>query len=423
MSLPRYPEYKDSGESWLGHVPAHWEILALRRFIDLRSGEAITAEHINELGEYPVYGGGGLRGYTTSFTHDGEFAIIGRQGALCGNINYGIGRFWASEHAVVATPRMPLVTRWLGETLRMMNLNQYSVSAAQPGLSVDIVSRLKVGVPPLEEQHAIGLFIDRETAKIDALIAEQERLVALLAEKRQAVITQAVTKGLDPSVPMKDSGLEWLGEIPSHWEVARLRDLASMSSGHTPDKKVPEYWVNATTPWLSLKDTAEMRSAGHIRSTHTYVTEAGIANSSARIIAAGAVALCRDASVGDCAILDVPMAVSQHFISWECSRELLPHYLLAVFRCMRGEFERLSTGATIKTIGMPEIRALKVPAPPIDEQEAIVTYLAESAMTHSAMTTVALREIELLRERRAALISAAVTGQIDVRGLTDAEAA
>jgi len=136
MSLPRYPEYKASGVKWLGEVPGHWEVLKLKRICALRSGDGITSEDIAEEGDYPVYGGNGLRGYTSKFTHEGKYALIGRQGALCGNVNYANGKFWASEHAVVVSPIKMVVTTWLGELLRAMNLNQYSITAAQHGLAV-----------------------------------------------------------------------------------------------------------------------------------------------------------------------------------------------------------------------------------------------------------------------------------------------
>jgi type I restriction enzyme, S subunit len=154
-------------------VPEHWETCAIKRIVRMQSGESITAESIKETGDFPVFGGNGLRGYTSAFTHDGEFVLNGRQGALCGNINYAAGKFWASEHAVVASPVAPAATRWLGEMMRAMNLNQYSVAAAQPGLSVDLVANIRTVRPPLTEQTAIAEFLDRETGKIDELVAEQ----------------------------------------------------------------------------------------------------------------------------------------------------------------------------------------------------------------------------------------------------------
>lgn len=142
---------------------------------------------------YPVYWGNGLRGYTDSFTHSGNYVLIGRQGALCGNINYAHGEFWASEHAVVVTPLEKCDYRWLGESLRNMNLNQYSLSAAQPGIAIDRISALKIAVPPFEEQELITGYLDHETSKIDGLLSAIKDSIALLKERRSALITAAVT--------------------------------------------------------------------------------------------------------------------------------------------------------------------------------------------------------------------------------------
>jgi type I restriction enzyme, S subunit len=201
MSFPKYPKYKDSGVERLVDVPDHWDVVALKRITNLKSGDSITGDSIDETGDYPVLGGNGLRGYTSAFTHDGHFVVIGRQGALCGNINYSTGKFWASEHAVVASPLKRVETVWLGEMLRAMNLNQHSVSAAQPGLSMEFVGNLRTVLPPIADQTKIAAFLGEETSKIDALVEEQRRLIELLKEKRQAVISHAVTKGLNPNAP------------------------------------------------------------------------------------------------------------------------------------------------------------------------------------------------------------------------------
>jgi type I restriction enzyme S subunit len=423
MSFPRYPEYRDSGVEWLGEVPGHWGTCALKRVVAMQSGESITGEAIEESGDYPVFGGNGLRGYTSAFTHDGHFALIGRQGALCGNINYATGRFWASEHAVVATPIKPISTIWLGELLRAMNLNQYSVAAAQPGLSVDLVGRIGICLPPLPEQTQIAAFLDRETAKIDALVAEQEKLIALLKEKRQAVISHAVTKGLDPSVAMKDSGVEWLGEVPAHWEVMKMKWIAEMQSGHTPDKKVAAYWDDGDIPWVSLNDTGYLKDNDYISETAYSINQLGIENSSARLLPPRVVVFSRDATIGRCAITTRPMAVSQHFIAWVCGASMIPEFLLLRLRSMTHELDRLTTGATLKTIGMPDVRTIVTPVPPLREQEGIIDWVSDQINRIDGLVAQALRAVDLLQERRTALISAAVTGKIDVRGLEVLEAA
>ena len=191
--LDPHPKLKPSGIDWLGEVPEHWDAKQLRRLAHLQSGEAITTEEMEDGGNYPVYGGNGIRGFTTNFTHCGEFILIGRQGAQCGNINYASTEFWASEHAIVVSPIEGWSTRWMGELLRAMDLNQYSQSAAQPGLSVDRILALSVPVPPSCEQHTIANFIEHETAKINRLVAKIEIAIERLNEYRTALITAAVT--------------------------------------------------------------------------------------------------------------------------------------------------------------------------------------------------------------------------------------
>jgi len=184
---------KPSGVEWLGDIPKHWEVKRLKHLADLKSGEGITSENIKEIGEYPVYGGNGLRGYFDSFTHEGSFVLIGRQGALCGNVNYGSGRFWASEHAVVCTLKDDYNTRWFGELLRTMNLNQYSVAAAQPGLSVENLKVLQIPVPPVSEQQFIVSHIEKESIQLDTIIEKCKKQIKLLKEYRTTLISEVVT--------------------------------------------------------------------------------------------------------------------------------------------------------------------------------------------------------------------------------------
>jgi type I restriction enzyme S subunit len=192
-----YPAYKESGVPWLGQVPEHWDVLRLKYVARLRSGESITSERIEETGDYPVYGGNGIRGFTSSFTHEGEFVLIGRQGALCGNINYANGKFWASEHAVVVHPLRKCLTHWLGELLRAMNLNQYSLAAAQPGLAVERIQNVAIPFPPIAEQEQLDQYIKDRLNTFDAAIAAARREIELLREYRERLIADVVTGKVD----------------------------------------------------------------------------------------------------------------------------------------------------------------------------------------------------------------------------------
>jgi len=188
---------KASGVEWLGQIPRDWGLRALKRLATFRAGTAITADHISASGEYPVYGGNGIRGFTSSYTHEGDFPLIGRQGALCGCVCFASGRFWPSEHAVVVTPGLDADARWLAHLLAAMSLNTYSESAAQPGLAVGTVSTLLVPVPSLEEQRELVAVVEQVTAKIDALTSRVREGIDRLREYRTALISAAVTGKID----------------------------------------------------------------------------------------------------------------------------------------------------------------------------------------------------------------------------------
>lgn len=184
---------KKSGIDWLGEVPSHWNIRRIKDIAELRSGDAIQSEDITPTGVYPVYGGNGLRGYTSSFTHDGHFVLIGRQGALCGNINYANGKFWATEHAVVVTLLRKYETLWLGELLRVMNLNQYSNAAAQPGLAVDRIKFLRLPLPPPTEQIRITQYLKDIILQTRKMTAYLEVQIATLTAYRKSLVHECVT--------------------------------------------------------------------------------------------------------------------------------------------------------------------------------------------------------------------------------------
>lgn len=416
MSLPKYSEYRDSGVSWLPTLPSHWDVCALKRVASFKSGDGITSEQITETGNFPVYGGNGLRGFTSTFTHEGCFALVGRQGALCGNVNYSRGKFWASEHAIVATPIEPVATKWLGELLRAMDLNQYSVSAAQPGLSVELISNIGIPYPPFSEQTAIAAFLDRETTKIDALISEQEKLIAVLAEKRRATISHAVTKGISPNAPMKDSTIRWLEEVPAHWDVIPLKYLVELRSGATPSKDKHDYW-DGDVPWASAKDLKVEK----LGSTMNCITQKAVDEGVASLIGPGAVLvvvrgmiLARMFPVVETL---VPMAINQDLKAVIPSNRLSASFLAWLLRGSASEsLQRLDeAGHGTKALRMEAWTSMHLPIPPLAEQLEIASFLSEATAKLDVLGANAKRAIGLLKERRSALIAAAVTGQIDVR--------
>ncbi len=408
--------------------PAGWARVRLGLLSFMRSGEGITSEGIREEGPFPVYGGNGVRGYSDRHTHDGEYVLVGRQGALCGNVRRVSGTFWASEHAVVAGLRAGNSVGWFAYLLESLNLNQYSVSAAQPGLAIDRIKSLIAPVPPLDVQRYIADFLDRKTAAIDALIAKKERLIELLEEKRQALITQAVTKGLDPNVPMKDSGVEWVPVVPHTWRIVPLRHLLSFGpkNGISPP---PAAFGGALSFSISAVRDGRVRVDGHEK----YVDlDPRVAKTFS--MRPGDILLMRGNGnlelVGSCGLVDeVPAGCTYPDILMRMrpAAAVRGEFLVAALNSpySRGQVEVLArtSNGTYKVSG-EDVRSLMIAVPPLAEQDRLIDRLTRETRRLRVAAEAAGSSVNCLREYRQALISAAVTGKLDVRAnAPDPEAA
>ena len=417
MKYQQYEEYKDSRVEWLGEVPHEWNVVKLSYKMKLASGDTLTANDIEPIGQYAVYGGNGLRGYTKNYNCDGSYILIGRQGALCGNINLAKGKFFATEHAVVVYPYEEFNITFLSGFLEFMDLGQYSVSAAQPGLSVDRINALHILVPPINEQIIIGEFLDHETAQIDTLIDKQQTLIQLLREKRQAVISHAVTKGLNPDVPMKDSGVEWLGEVPEHWDIVKLKWKASTTSGGTPTtSKYEDYYEDGDIPWIRTTDLNNDK----LNETPIMITPKAVRDSACSLLPKDSVLIAMyggAGSIGKHSLLNFESTINQAVCGVLPSEAFVPDYLHRFYEFYR-PFWMIGAAGTRKdpNIGQDNIKEARVPIPPLSEQHQIADYLDKMQSHFDALTESAEKGIQLMQERRTALISAAVTGKIDVRG-------
>jgi type I restriction enzyme, S subunit len=275
-----------------------------------------------------------------------------------------------------------------------------------------------VPAPPVATQCAIADCLDRETARIDALIAAKKRMADSLDERWQTVMHDAAAGRLTANHgPRRATSVPWLTDVPSHWREGQLKLIAQLGTGHTPSRSHPEWWVKLTIPWITTGEVAQMRSdrIEYMIETREHISELGMANSSARLHPAGTVVLCRTASAGYSAIMGRDMATSQDFATWTCGALLRPRFLLLCLRAMRQDLlGRLAMGSTHKTIYMPDIESIKVPIPPLDEQDGLVEAAYSEQRTLGQMSTALGAQIILLQERRQALITAAVTGQLAV---------
>ncbi|MGY3868714.1 restriction endonuclease subunit S [Aeromonas crassostreae] len=440
-----YPEYKDSGVELLGDIPIHWIVRRLKHTASIQSGIPkgkdltdkttisvpmlrvanvqdgyLNLDDIHQIDiephELERYS---LRKGDVLMNEGGDNDKLGRGAVWQGDIESCI-----HQNHVFAIRTENIEPEWLQQLMQSSYAKFYFYSVAKQSTNLASISSSNIKetpllIPPKLERIKVLSFLDYEIARIDRLIAQQQRLIELLKEKRQAVISHAVTKGLNPDAPMKDSGVEWLGQVPEHWAVSRIKNYAKIESGHTPSRQVEEYWIDCNIPWVSLNDSKTLKVVDYISDTFYKINELGMANSSAHLLPERAVVFTRDASIGLAAITTIPMAVSQHLIAWICNeKKVIPEFLLLIFYAMELEFERYTFGATIKTIGMDDVRSLTAGFPKIDEQKEIITWAFSTLGILKNVLQKAEEKICLLQERRTALITAAVTGKIDLRGWT-----
>lgn len=285
------------------------------------------------------------------------------------------------------------------------------------GLNSGIVKSLNLPLPSIEEQKLILNFLDHETAQIDTLIAKQETLIDLLKEKRQAVISHAVTKGLNPDVNMKDSGVEWLGQVPEHWELVPLKYLCSFSGGGTPTKDNLSYWTDGNIPWVSPKDMKTF----WISETQDYITEKAVQESSTNIVEPNSLLMVVRSGILQrtipIAINTVPVTMNQDMKALKFGKRILVEYLADLILGNTKELllEWSKEGATVESIEHEYLANCIVPVPTLNEQKEIIYFISEKMNVYGLLTEKVELQIKFLQERRTALISSAVTGKIDVR--------
>jgi type I restriction enzyme, S subunit len=292
-----------------------------------------------------------------------------------------------------------------------------AVGTTMDNLNTAIVMGLPVPLPPKQDQLRIAAFLDAQAARIDSLIAKKRHMIELLLARRASVAIYAVSGRIQGELGLESSSLPWLEERPCHWREVLLRLVARLGSGHTPSREHPEWWNDCTIPWITTGEVYRLRSdrVEYIDSTREMISELGLANSSAELHPADTVVLCRTASAGYSGIMKTSMATSQDFATWTCGPLLRPRFLLLCLRAMRQDLlGRLAMGSTHQTIYMPDIRSIRIPLPPVNEQDEIVDAAWSRFGAVDQLVTATERQIGLLQERRRALITAAVTGEMEI---------
>jgi type I restriction enzyme S subunit len=281
-------------------------------------------------------------------------------------------------------------------------------------MTYEDLKRLPILVPPVTEQQSIVSVLDRETVRLDALLATKKRLLELLAEKRRALITNCVTQGVDSQAPLRSSGIPWCKDIPTHWEIWKVGHFAAVGNGSTPSRENSEYWTNGTIPWLNSSVVNQTEVTG----ADQFITDKAFRDCHLPLVKKGSILVGltgQGKTRGQAVVLSIEATINQHlaFITPEEARTdswFIKWIFFAAYEYLRSISD--DAGGTKGALTCEELSDFRVPLPPIEEQRAIVAHVATETTQLDAIRVATERTIALLRERREALIAAAVTGQI-----------
>jgi len=435
MKLPRYPIYKESGVEWLGEVPEHWKVCSIKWLAPVRRGASPRpiddAKYFDDDGEYAwvrisdVSASQGVLRETTQ-----RLSELGS--SLSVKINPG--ELFISIAGTVGSPCITAIKACIHDgfvyfpSLTIEPSFFYRIFEAgvcygglgkwgtQLNLNTDTIGSIRVPLPPVDELQGVLAFLGRETKKIDALVEEQRRLIELLKEKRQAVISHAVTKGLSPDAPMKDSGIEWLGRVPAHWQLKATKRLFRLVVEPAPDDN--DYELLSIYTEIGVRPRKDLEAKGNKATTTDgyWLVQKGdlIVN---KLLA----------WMGAIGVSDYDGVTSPAYDILRQRIPLEPRFYDYLFRCgiCFTEFRRYSRGIMDMRLRLyfDEFGQFLMPYPPEEEQRQIVGFLQGELARFDELIAEATRAIDLLQDRRTALISAAVAGRIDVRGLATEDAA
>lgn len=428
MRYSTYPSYKDSGTDWLGNVPDEWDIVRNKQAFNFK------------------------KDLVGKKSKDYTLLSLTLRGIKVRDIESGKGKFPAEFDTyqkvknndiifclfdIDETPRTVGLSKHKGMITGAYNVARCNTRAVPEYmyyyyLSIDEYKGLKpyytglrkvvrtetfmniqLALPSFPEQQTIANYLDKATAKIDTLISKQTKLIELLKEKRQAVISTVVTRGLDSTVAMKDSGVEWLGEIPEHWNLCSLGYVSNIDCGSTPSRNEPTYW-KGKIPWIK---TGEVKYS-EINYAEEYITEEGLNNSSLRIAKKGTMLMAmygQGVTRGRVAILGIEATYNQACAAITFSPKIFNKYAQYFFVAAYSFIRDFGNETSQMNLNASIIEKIKILTPLADEQQEIVNYLDNKTSKIDSLISKSTKAIDLLKEKRTALISAAVTGKIDVR--------
>lgn len=436
FELPRYDSFKESGFGWLGTIPSSWRMKRLKYFSSLKARI-------------------GFHGLNSSdFIDDGAYCITGtdfKNGVVDYSNCYFVSEYWYQlDKNIQVRNGDVLITKdgTIGKTAVVEGLERSAtlnsgVFLLRPIINyryfywllkssifieqVTIISRgstinhlyerdfknFSFTVPAEPQQSKIARFLDKKTSQIDEAIAIKEQLIALLKERKQIIIQKSVTQGLDPTVPMKDSGVDWIGEIPAHWSISKIGHYARVYNGSTPSRDSRRYWEGGTIPWMSSGKVNEYL----VSTPSEFITESAFRECSLRIFPKGTVLVGivgQGKTRGTSARLAIDAAINQNVAGIIPSEELLSEFLHQYLIQSYEEVRNQGQGSNQEALNCQILSAFKIAFPPVFEQQDIVDFIGRESEAINKAVSLQLLQIEKLKEYKTTLINSAVTGKIRI---------
>ena len=420
----KYDAYKDSGVEWIGDIPVHWDVKNLRYAFDFLNHRRIplsALERGNKQGRYPYYGASGIIDYVDAYLFDEKLLLIAEDGANLLSKSTPLaflaeGKYWVNNHAHILKPKTEAYGFW-EKLLCSVDYTVFITGAAQPKLSRENLGGIRLPIPPINEQLKIEKFIDQKTSEIDQAIAIKEQQIALLNERKQIVIQKAVTQGLDPNVAMKDSGVEWIGEIPEHWKIKKLKFICKSQGrigfkGYSSDDL-----VEANEGALTLGATHLNWNGEIILDQPVYLNWKKYYESPEIMVKKDDILIVqRGSTCGKVAIVDKDygeVTINPSLVLLKEFREN-PYFCVESIKVVLNGILNEVSKTAIPMISQFQINNIQIALPPLEEQVFIVKKVQEVTAQYSEINKFILDEIIRLKEYKTTLINDAVTGKIKV---------
>ncbi len=435
--VQRYESYKESGVEWLGEIPEHWEVHRLKNQIDMITGYPFKSEKYTDKGIKLARGinvkEGVLDWKETRFwpeiekhlvdylLKDGD-VLIAMDGSKVGKnfcqIKESDLPILLLQRVARLRPKVTLTSNYLYFNIVNRNfllwVEMTKTDPMVPHIAPADIKNFQILIPPLPEQTQIAQFLDDKTTKIDDAIAIKQQQINLLKERKQILIHKAVTRGLDDSVPLKDSGVEWIGEIPEGWDICHLKWLSKIYAGGTPDKTNLSYWQNGTIPWIASGEVNQ----DTVTKPTTYITELGLRNSSARWIEKDSLVVAlagQGKTKGMVAYIDFNTTGNQSLAALKANKERMESkYLFVFLKAAYSELRGVSGEGKRDGLNLQKLGNLDIPIPPLSEQKEISTYIETASQKIETAIGLKQQEIAKLKEYKSSLINGVVTGKVRV---------